>query len=77
MTNKPPTPEETLVRARQIALDAGLKYVYIGNIRVPEAENTYCDDGNIAIERMGYFIQKNTLTEGKCADNTQIPGVWK
>lgn len=76
MTNKPPTPLETIKKAREIALKAGLKYVYSGNIRYDEGESTYCDDGSIAIQRQGYFIIKNALTDGKCADGTKIPGVW-
>ncbi len=77
MMNKPPTPLETIKRARQIALEAGLKYVYTGNVEYREGETTYCDDGSIAIERQGYFILKNMLTNGKCADGTEIPGVWE
>ena len=77
MTNKPPTPISTIKNARQIALDAGLKYVYTGNVELPEAESTYCADGNIGIERRGYFVLKNTLVNGECADGTSVPGVWK
>lgn len=77
MTNKPPTPISTIEKAREIALAAGLKYVYTGNIDLPEAESTYCADGTIGIERRGYFIIKNTLVRGECADGTIIPGVWE
>ncbi|GHT20658.1 AmmeMemoRadiSam system radical SAM enzyme [Planctomycetales bacterium] len=37
-----PTPPETLLTARQIALAAGLRYVYTGNIFNPEGETTFC-----------------------------------
>jgi len=77
MTNKPPTPIETIKHARDLALKAGLKYVYTGNVEYPEGEATYCDDGTVAIERRGYFVLKNTLANGKCADGTKIPGVWE
>ena len=77
MTNKPPTPTETVKRARELALDAGLKYVYTGNISYPEGETTYCLDGSKAIARQGYFILKNSLANGQCADGTEIPGVWQ
>ena len=77
LTNKPETPLETLINARDLALKKGLKYVYIGNVVYPQAENTYCNDGSIAIERQGYFIKQNKLEKGKCADDTEIPGVWE
>ena len=76
MLNKPPTPIATMKRAHEIALEEGIKYVYTGNMEYPEAEATYCDDGSIGIQRQGYFILKNVLTRGKCADGTKIPGVW-
>jgi len=77
LTNLPPTPIETIKKARQIALDEGLKYVYIGNVSWPEAEATYCDDGNIAIARQGFIVTKNNLTNGQCEDGTKIPGIWE
>jgi pyruvate formate lyase activating enzyme len=77
MTNKPPTPISTIKHARDLAIDAGLKYVYTGNISYPEGEATYCSDGSVAVGRQGYFIKKNTLTNGTCPDGTQIPGVWE
>jgi pyruvate formate lyase activating enzyme len=42
MQHLPPTPLDTLDLARQIALEEGLYYVYIGNIRSRQGENTYC-----------------------------------
>jgi len=77
MTNKPPTPLETIKHARDLAIKAGLKYVYTGNIEYSQGETTYCPDDSIAIQRKGYFILKNALTNGKCADGTKIPGVWE
>ena len=77
MTNKSPTPISTIKHARELALSVGLKYVYTGNISYPEGEATYCSDGSVAIERQGYFILKNTLVGGQCADGTVIPGMWE
>ncbi len=77
MMDTPPTPKETLIKARKIAMDVGLKYVYTGNVDNPEGENTYCDDGSIAIERRGFFVLKNNLKDGKCADGSVIAGVWR
>lgn len=77
MTNKPPTPIATMEKAHSIASEEGLKYVYVGNMRYPRGESTFCADGTVAIERQGYFILKNTLANGQCADGTKIPGVWE
>lgn len=63
----PPTPIETLEKARQIGLQAGLYYVYIGNVPGHEAENTYCPKcKNILIERTGYQIAIKNLAQNKC-----------
>jgi pyruvate formate lyase activating enzyme len=78
LQNLPPTPEETLKKARQIALDVGLKYVYTGNIGDPTTESTYCPaSGTLAIQRQGYFVLQNNLQDGHCPDGEVIPGVWK
>ena len=73
----PPTPLQTIKEARTVAMDAGLKYVYIGNIR-SEAENTCCSKcKKILIERIGYFVKQNTISGGKCSYcGTVIPGIW-
>jgi pyruvate formate lyase activating enzyme len=42
MTDVPPTPPETLRRARALALAAGLRYVYVGNVHDPEGQTTAC-----------------------------------
>lgn len=78
LQNLPPTPEETVKRARQIALEVGLKYVYTGNIDDPESWATYCPkSGQAAIKRAGYFVEENNLKNGTCPDGEKIPGVWK
>jgi pyruvate formate lyase activating enzyme len=77
LTNLPPTPLETLTDARKTAMDAGLKFVYIGNIR-HEAESTFCPKcKKLLIERIGYFVKQNNISNGKCKFcSTSIPGVW-
>jgi pyruvate formate lyase activating enzyme len=80
MRNLPPTPVEALDRARREALDAGLHYVYIGNVPGHEANSTYCpSDGTLLIRRVGFMVVENKLTaEGRCPTCKQeIPGVWK
>lgn len=58
----PPTSAETLDRARKIALDVGLKYVYTGNIPGHPGEHTYCPNcGEVLVERWGFTVTKNIL----------------
>jgi len=76
--NLPPTPISTLERLRDIALEEGLHYVYLGNVPGHPGENTYCPNcGQVVIERYGYTIKKNNLSGNKCRHCHQIiPGVW-
>jgi len=62
------TPVETLERARKIGFDAGLKYVYIGNVPGHAGENTYCHVcKKLLVKRMGYEVtQFNISKDGKC-----------
>jgi pyruvate formate lyase activating enzyme len=78
LTNLPYTPVEILDKAREIAMNAGMKYVYIGNVPGSAAENTYCPNcKKILIERRGFTILANNLRNGNCsACGTKIPGVW-
>jgi pyruvate formate lyase activating enzyme len=77
LNNLPPTPVETLTDARKAAMDAGLKFVYIGNIR-HEAESTFCPHcKKMLIERIGYFVKQDNIVNGKCKFcGTSIPGIW-
>lgn len=78
LQNLPPTPPETLIRARRIAMEEGLKFVYTGNVAYPEGEATYClKSGEKAIVRQGYFIISNNLKDGVCPDGEKIPGIWQ
>jgi pyruvate formate lyase activating enzyme len=73
----PPTPAESLRKARDIGLKAGLRYVYEGNIPGEGGENTYCYScGELVIKRYGLEMRENKLTDGKCPKcKTQIDGV--
>jgi len=77
--NLPPTPLKTLETARNIALEEGLNYAYIGNISPHEGENTYCHKcGKPVIKRMGYTIVDSQIKNGQCSFcKSKIPGVWK
>ena len=67
LTDKPPTPIETIHKAREIGLNEGLKYVYEGNIPGSTGENTYCPNcKNLIIERWGYQIINKATKGGKC-----------
>ena len=72
------TPPETLHRARALALEAGLQYVYEGNI-FTEAGNTYCPNcGTILIERSWHSVLADRLDEGRCPRcGTAIAGRWE
>jgi pyruvate formate lyase activating enzyme len=73
------TPVEKLELARKIALDSGLKYVYIGNIPGHEAENTFCPNcRKPVIKRIGYTVSEIDLADGRCKFcNQEIKGVWQ
>lgn len=76
--NLPPTPVSTLEKLRQMAIQEGLHYVYLGNIPGHEGENTYCPKcKNLVIQRVGFEIEKIEIREGKCKFcQTPIPGIW-
>lgn len=77
LTNLPPTPLETLIEARKTAMDTGLLFLYIGNIR-HEGESTFCPKcKKMLIERIGYFVKQNNIVNGMCRFcKTSIPGIW-
>jgi len=78
LQNLPPTPPEVVLRAREIAKEEGLKFVYTGNVADPDSEATYCpQSGEKAIIRQGYFVIANNLKDGVCSDGEKIPGIWK
>lgn len=68
MPDKPATLPATLLRARAIAQNNGLCYVYTGNIYDPEGSHTYCHNcGKCVIERSGYMLGAYNLTAtGHC-----------
>ncbi len=74
-----PTPVSTLVRFRNLALQEGIRYVYIGNVPGHEGTHTYCHQcRKLLIERQGFFIPLINIEGNKCKFcNTAIPGVWE
>jgi pyruvate formate lyase activating enzyme len=77
LTDRHRTPFETLKRARQIGLDAGLRYVYEGNIP-GEGEETFCwSCKRLLIKRIGFSVQANSVKKGMCPYcGARIDGIW-
>ena len=79
MDNEAHTPSETILKAVDIALKEGIKYVYAGNMRGNSRENTFCPTClNTLIYRNGFEVVKNEMTNGIC--NTcfsKISGIWQ
>lgn len=68
MTDRTATPLETLNKAREVGMAAGLRYVYIGNVPGSGGENTLCPDcGNIVINRFHYRSRTNLIDGNHCA----------
>lgn len=67
LKDKPPTPIDTIHKAREIGLNEGLKYVYEGNVPDSKGESTYCPNcKNLVIKRWGYQITKKDTKDGIC-----------
>jgi pyruvate formate lyase activating enzyme len=76
------TPARTLLRAAEIGREAGLRYVYAGNLpgRVEEYETTFCHQCNAPlVRRWGYVIGEYHITaDGKCPKcGAAVAGVWR
>ena len=79
MMDKPPTPAETLTRARQIAMKNGVRYAYTGNVYDSEGQSTYCHQcGSKLIGRDWYVLSDWNLTDdGHCTRcGTRCAGVF-
>lgn len=81
MQQRPSTSPETLMRAAEIGQEAGLRFVYAGNLpgRAGPYEHTFCPAcGSVLIRRLGYLILDYRITdEGTCPDcRVSIPGIW-
>jgi pyruvate formate lyase activating enzyme len=79
MRDVPPTPPQTLSRARRIARDHGLRYVYTGNVHDPAGQTTTCPGcARPVVVRDWYVITRYDLSaEGRCGHcGTPIPGVY-
>ena len=80
MTDPNNTPVETLFRAVEHGHQAGLHFVYAGNLpgQVGSLENTVCQNcQTVLIKRVGHHITKNIIKNGMCPQcRTSVPGIW-
>lgn len=74
-----PTPVRSLERAWHIGREAGLEFVYVGNLPGHRYDNTYCPQcSTLLIERRGFEVMYNGLDQGKCLwCRRAIAGVWQ
>ena len=77
LQDKPRTPAATLDRARQIAMEVGLRYVYEGNI-YSDGANTYCPNcKELLVRRSWHDVVEYRVADGGCPKcGFAIPGVW-
>jgi pyruvate formate lyase activating enzyme len=79
MLDRPPTPPQTLTRARSIALANGIRHAYTGNVFDADGQSTYCHGcGSRVIERDWYRLGAYQVSAGGRCEicGTDIPGVF-
>jgi len=63
---EPPTPAETLLRARDLAREK-LRYVYLGNLWGGNGEDTLCPGcGKVVVARRGFTVSRVSVRNGQC-----------
>lgn len=68
LTDRPSTPVERLEAAWRIGREAGLKYIYVGNVPGHDTNSTKCPQcGCVCIERSGFSVRDNRLKDGTCS----------
>lgn len=79
LTHLPPTPVDTLLKAREVARAEGLHFVYVGNVPgLEDAGTTWCPHCKKAVvERDIFAVKRLDIANGKCRFcGTKIAGVW-
>ena len=78
MLDEPQTPPATLLRARRIAHEAGLRYVYVGNVHDREGQTTFCAGcGTALIRRDWHAIVDYRMDGDRCSQcGNEVPGVF-
>jgi pyruvate formate lyase activating enzyme len=79
LTDRPPTPPSILIEAREIAIAAGIKYAYTGNVNDKKRQSTYCPKcSNLLIERDWFELGKFNIKKGCCNKcGSKINGVFE
>jgi pyruvate formate lyase activating enzyme len=81
MTDNDDTPVRALIRTAEIGRNAGLRFVYAGNLpgKVGTWENTYCPScSELLVERSGFSILSNSIADNACPKcHSAVPGIWK
>lgn len=73
----PPTPHETLHEARHVAMRAGLRYVYEGNVLCGEGSTTWCPRcGAPLVRRTWHRVEQVRIRDGRCPCGQRIPGFF-
>ncbi len=78
LTNIRSTPPDSIKRARDLGYEAGLKYVYTGNLPGDVGEKTFCHNCHeLLIDRVGFDVTQNKIKDELCPKcGKKIPGVW-
>jgi pyruvate formate lyase activating enzyme len=78
MTDRGPTPAVTVETAWQIGKNAGLHYVYVGNLPGSSHQDTHCPDCDVrVVERQGYATRSRMTENGVCPGcGTRISGIF-
>ena len=76
-TEAPATPANTLRRAYDLGKEAGLRYIYLGNM-TGESEDTLCPTcGKVLVRRRGFSVSENKIRDSSCPEcGAKIAGVW-
>lgn len=79
LRDRGPTPASTLMRARQQAIERGLRYVYTGNVHDTASQSTWCPNcGALLVERDWHELGQYNIRHGRCMTcDTVIPGVFE
>ena len=79
MTDAAPTPVATLHRAMDVGRQAGLQFVYCGNVPGDENESTSCPGcGTMLIRRVGFSVDHSRLKAGRCPEcGVAVAGMWQ
>jgi len=78
MLNRPATSQAVLARAYEIGKEAGLHYVYVGNVVDADRGSTYCPEcGELLVQRRWYAVDERWRERGVCHNcGHVVPGVW-